>query len=349
MQRKPGLVFGSWNTLFVLSLVLIAGCAHQTPVAENAAPAATAESTETDLAATSTETIDPTPKAPEPPNPEKLGEYKKGIRIQLDYAEIQLRKVPRRTPGKLEVKVLSGGENCKVHLEEVDEKLYILEQGQSFLAHTQSQTTVTPEVAVNEHPVAPGEVSFSPAAQILREGGQSATSKSEYFHSGLACHYQIALAVRTTPAEFVLKQGSIDVENWDHEIQARMDWGEMNLLNVGGLQVLCGECTLTGERVHGKVRFDIQKGNIGLDGLEDSVQGRTQGDLVLKWAKISRSSEVKIHSLAGDVILAIPGRVPLAMDLQVPRGEVYSKFLPSSFGVPVSINAEQGNIRLLKR
>lgn len=339
-----------YSGMLVALVLFAAGCAHQQGTTGNSTEVIpTVVEGDNSAAATDAEgtVAETTPKTPEPPNPDKLNEYKKGVSVQLDYAEIQLRKVPKRTPGRLTVKVLRGGENCKVHLEEVDQKLYILEQGQSFLGQTQGQTTVKPEVATSAEST--GEQSLAPAAQILKEGGQSATNKSEFFHSGLNCHYQIELALRTTPAEFVLKRGTLDIENWDHLVQARMDWGEMNVSNVGALQVLCGECTLTGERVHGKVRFDVQKGNIGLDGLEDSVEGRTQGDLVLKWAKLSRSSEVKIHSLAGDVILAIPGRVPLSMDLQVPRGEVYSKFLPSHLGVPVSVTAEQGNVRLLKR
>ena len=63
-----------------------------------------------------------------------------------------------------------------------------------------------------------------------------------------------------------------------------------------------------------------------------------------------------VLSLSGDVFLTIPKLTLLALDLKVPKGEVYSNLKYSELvlnsqelrgGMPVSVVAEVGNIRII--
>ncbi|MBI2605196.1 MAG: hypothetical protein HYW49_03850 [Deltaproteobacteria bacterium] len=172
-----------------------------------------------------------------------------------------------------------------------------------------------------------------------------------------ACHYEVKIATPDAgELEVDIRRGSLAVSNWPEPIRVRLRWGEIEFEAIGPLSVDCVECSIDGSGIAGKLRYSVGKGNIGVEGLTGSVDGFTHGDTVLRWKKMNPGSQVSVTSLVGDVILEIPKTVPLALDLRVPKGEIYSRLKPSEVvvnsqelrrGIPLTVVAESGNLRLL--
>jgi hypothetical protein len=239
----------------------------------------------------------------------------------------RLEKAPRHKKnepkilGKIEVKLLKGDDHCKFQIKDQEPDFEIIDQAMLLKPST-----------------------FSKISGIFK----SAKSKVP---NVATCEYGVDIKMyETFPVEFNLKKATLFVENWDKPLTVDMSWGSIDLVSVSAINVKCGDCDLTGEKIKGHVQFNLDNGNVGLSGLTSNVEGITYGDTVLKWERLAQDSEVKLVSRAGDVILQFPKGVHLALDLKVPKGEIYSKNEEAAEkkGIPVSITAEAGNVKLYR-
>lgn len=246
-----------------------------------------------------------------------LGDFGK-VSISLAYADVTIVAGVATRKGTLRVQRLKGGENCKVYLHE---------------SKTIFELTETP-------PVETATASLSATAKRL-------FSRTSVPSTG-RCRFAVELGLREASQLNVdLKRGAILLEQWDQPTSLKLDWGDIDVGTVGALDVKCGRCTLAGEGVAGPLRFTIESGNVGLSGLVGAVDGKTLGDTILKWSKVKAGAAVKLVSQSGDVILTFPRGVPLDMQLKAPRGDVYiQKDHPENNGIPVSVTAEIGNVKL---
>lgn len=240
------------------------------------------------------------------------------IFIRVPRADITLGTGTSAKRGHLKVSLVAGSKDCKVRLRRTEDLIEILE----------------PLDASNKS----GSSSFSAVNKI-----------KSTLPNAARCHYAVSVALHeAAEAQIELVRGSLLAEGWDEPLRVKMDWGDVDVGSVGALSLVCGRCDLTGENIGGPLFYKIDSGNVGLMGLEDSVEGETLGDTVLKWRRIRSRSSVKISSRAGDVILSFPGAVPLAIDLKAPRGEVKTKCENESGGIPVSVSAGLGNVQVLR-
>lgn len=235
------------------------------------------------------------------------------ISIHLAYAEVSLASGMNYRKGRLKIERLSGESNCKVRVQESDNGLELSEPGDSH-------------------------DSLSAVAKVKSAIPLAAK-----------CRFSIAVELKEAAEIHVeLVRGTLRAETWDEPIHAKIEWGEIDVGTVGELSVVCGRCTLTGDGVDGQIHYNLETGNVGLTGLTGSVEGQTLGDTVLRWRKLPVDSNIKLTSHAGDVILFFPESVPLAIDLKAPHGEVNSRFQTGSHGVPVTVSAELGNVKVYR-
>lgn len=234
------------------------------------------------------------------------------IAINLTHADVSLvGNVPARK-GRLKLERVAGDQNCLVKMSETNQTLDLTDDSK-------------PDLELN-----------------------SSRHKSALPPSS-RCHFSIEIGLpEAIETSIALTRGLVSAEAWDAALELKIAWGDIDVGSVGPLNVNCGRCTLTGDGVSGPFHYALNVGNVGVSGLSDSVDGRTLGDTVLKWKKIKSDSNVKVASHAGDVILFFPRFAPLALSLQAPRGEVFSKESEREHGVPVSASAELGNIQLYR-
>ncbi|MEW6056073.1 MAG: hypothetical protein AB1540_05610 [Bdellovibrionota bacterium] len=245
-----------------------------------------------------------------------LGVFTK-INLQVEHADVRLVAGQPVRKGKLNVALLRGRPECNVRVSETDGVLDVVE--------------------------APGEARTVQQISGVGKSGRSSVPDAK-------CHFEIEMELSESAELSVdLKRGSIFLEQWPRSAHLKLGWGEVAVGNAGALVVECGRCTLTGEEIDGPVRFQLESGNVGLAGLSSSVEGQTLGDAVLKWKKVRPKAEVKVVSRAGDAILFFPSGVPLSLELQAPRGDVSSKVGKENHqGVPVSVTAQAGNVRVYR-
>lgn len=249
-----------------------------------------------------------------------LTEYDK-IQIDLDSAEVVVHgKFPHRK-GSLSVSLVKENPKCKIHVSESEELLRISDSDDPNTSSSK----------------------FSEMLSTVATKGGGIPSHSP-------CVFSIDLEMpEASNLAIDLRRGSVALEQWDEPTVLRMGWGDIDVGRVADLSVECVRCNLTGEGVSGPLQFKMDRGNVGLAGLETTVTGQTLGDTVLKWRRIKSDAGVNLVSRAGDVILSFPKGVPLALELKAPRGEVYSKDMTMGLrGIPVSVSAEIGNVRLYR-
>ncbi|MBI3555508.1 MAG: hypothetical protein HY074_04515 [Deltaproteobacteria bacterium] len=237
------------------------------------------------------------------------------IGIHLANAEITLSSGAGIRKGHLKIEKISGDADCKVRVQDSEKGIEISEP---LLRHSPD----------------------GHSAVVKVKSALPVVSK---------CRFSIEIGLKkAADTNIELVRGTLSVEGWDEPLRVKMEWGEIDVGTVGELSVVCGRCSLTGEGVEGPLHYTLETGNVGLTGLAGSVEGQTLGDTVLKWRKLRADSNVKLSSRAGDVILFFPETVPLAIDLKAPHGEVNSRFQTGAHGVPVSVSAELGNVKVYR-
>ncbi len=237
------------------------------------------------------------------------------ISIHLAYAEISLSGAGSRK-GRLKIEKLSGEADCRLRIQESDKGLEISEP---LLARR-------------------GAEGLSAVGKV--KSALPVVSK---------CRFSIAIELKkAVETSIELVRGTLSADSWDEPLRIKLDWGEIDVATVGALSVACGRCSLTGEGVAGPLHYNLETGNVGMAGLAGSVEGQTLGDTILKWRKLRSDSNIKVTSRAGDVILFFPESVPLAIDLKAPRGDVNSRFQTGAHGIPVSVSAELGNVKVYR-
>jgi hypothetical protein len=251
----------------------------------------------------------------------KLNGFQK-VHVRLSSAETWFTGNALKKQGKLKVTLLRGSASeCHVRVQEKEGGLFI------------EEVALSPQALVSAR-------KFS---GVGKHSGRSTVP------SGFKCHYALELSLHEAgDLDLELKRGGVLVEQWNKPVTVKLDWGDVDVGEVGPLKVACGRCTLAGEGVEGSLQYRIENGNVGLAALSGTVDGSTAGDTVLKWRKMRADTKVKLVSHAGDVILSFPSAIPLSMELSAPRGEVYSLSDVGGGGIPVSVMAELGNVRLYR-
>ncbi len=181
----------------------------------------------------------------------------------------------------------------------------------------------------------------------------------EHFNENEKCKFYIEIKLyETVPVEIALGVGSLWASNWDDSILVNIENGDVDFENISSLDITCKECTVAGSGVRETLKYEIGNGNIGVEGLSAAVNGKTSGDTVLKWSKLSFGTNVSVESSSGDIIVGLPHAPPYIFDLKVPNGDVYSSLHPDSIAMlerspsqnikytVISIQAEVGNVRL---
>ena len=179
----------------------------------------------------------------------------------------------------------------------------------------------------------------------------------DFMPEEVKCRFQIEIST-AKPAELMIniERGVASISNWKESITVESKNADVDIAEVGPTAVKCERCTFSGSGVYGRLKYEIDNGNVGVEGLTATVDGRTLGDVVLKWNKVLPGSFIKVLSHYGDVFLTIPQKTLLALDLKVPKGEVYSNKKSSELvlnsaelhgGMPVSVVAETGNVRII--
>lgn len=179
----------------------------------------------------------------------------------------------------------------------------------------------------------------------------------EHITQKVKCRFDVTITgIAAASTDINLGKGTIQAMNWNQPLNAVIDSGDFDFENLGLIQLQCNRCNLSGSGASGGVRYTIGNGNIGIENLEGSVEGSSNGDHVLKWRKLLPGSKVLVNASAGDVIVAFPKNAHLSLELKVPRGEVYSQLSSNETvlnaqelrqGTPVSISAATGNVRIL--
>lgn len=235
----------------------------------------------------------------------------KVIFIDLDEAEVQL-MTAKQAPDELKVELIAGEQQCGVELKEKNEILHVAKKQNYPL------------------PV---------------EGLSGLLKKRKK-----DCKYRLSLLTRQPlKLDLQLKKGKVVVQDWKAPLDLKMEQGELDLFDVKALELDCSHCLVTGKKVEGPIRYALDSGNVGLEGIRGSVDGRTLGDSVLHWDTIASEDAVKIQSRAGDVILFFPAKIALAVNIKAPRGEVFNKDYLAQRGIPVEVHAASGNVHLFKK
>lgn len=241
------------------------------------------------------------------------------VAIDLPFADVMVTSSKTLRKGSLRVQLLKGdASSCRVYVNDAEEVLQI----------------------TDKPPAATSHASISAMHKLFALRTPMPTA--------LKCRFGVELSLReSAPLSVVITRGAIAIENWSAPSTLSLEWGDIDVGAVGGLSVKCGRCTLAGEDVAGPLKFAVESGNVGLSGLAGSVEGQTLGDTILKWRRVKSDASVKLVSQAGDVILTFPGGAPLDLDLKAPRGDVFTpKHRSGGRGIPVSVLAEAGNVRL---
>lgn len=190
-----------------------------------------------------------------------------------------------------------------------------------------------------------------------REGESffSRFKKSHKIPSGFGCLYLVEVVLKKeTALKIDLVRAEIEVAHFNNApIDIHLKWGDVDLAEVGPVNVQCEHCMLSGEAVNGPVTYNIEQGNVGLAGLTDSVVGSTNGDVILKWKKISATTQAKIISKAGDVVVMVPPQAKPWPTVQCQRGDISSNYfdvkdLPSLQQSSFQVTAELGNVRFYR-
>ena len=145
-----------------------------------------------------------------------------------------------------------------------------------------------------------------------------------------------------------LKRGSFFISSWNKPISLKVEFGDIDLEKVSKTNIECVECNLSGEEVDGELSYKIDSGNVGFEGLTDSVVGETLGDSVLHWKKFPTKGSVTVLSKMGNIHLKVPRGLSLNADLKAPRGDIYvDEGLNTSSGIAFAATAEGGSVRVL--
>jgi hypothetical protein len=200
------------------------------------------------------------------------------------------------------------------------------------------------------------------------------SKKSKSFIPALEkCHFEVQLVLpEAARLKIHLKRGLLSLDHWRESLELKMGWGDIDLFESGSklvdsflqdrwisaptnIDIECGRCTLTGMQLEGSLKYNLEAGNVGLSLLEDSVEGKTLGDTVLRWKKLALHSKIQVESKAGDVHLFFPGGAPIRAELKnltIKPGEEdpLAKFSVSnlSSSIPVEVSAESGNVKLYR-
>lgn len=242
------------------------------------------------------------------------------LSINLAFADVRLTGDYAGRKGTVRVQRIKGDASCKVYLDRNAQSLELSENPPSRSSET--------------------AISVSAVKKLL--------ARVSSMPPEARCRYSVEVGLKTAAELSIeLKRGAIAIEHWDKPAYVRVDWGDIDVGSVDALDVKCGRCTLAGEGIAGALRFALDSGNVGLSGLSGAVEGQTYGDTILKWRRVKPNAAVKLVSKAGDVILTFPKGVPLDMELKAPRGDVFTpKDKVQRHGIPVSVTAEVGNVRL---
>lgn len=179
----------------------------------------------------------------------------------------------------------------------------------------------------------------------------------DWMPSDQRCRFDVELILsQAVDLDLDVGAGAVDVSGWNQPVRIRTDLADVNVENVGALTVKGAQVTLSGSGVSGPLKWEFDHGNVGIEALSAGAEGKTSGDVVLKWTKMDPGSKVDVQTKHGDVALAIPKAVHVALDLKVPRGEVYVSLKEREFamnsqelrsGHPVNVTAELGSVRIL--
>lgn len=230
------------------------------------------------------------------------------IEINVPFADIQVEAgLPRRQTA-LRIQRLEGGDGCRIRIVENDTEL---------------------------------KLSYAEEPQSTKPAAASAGKKDQ-------CRFGIDLRLHEAAALGVdVRRGGIMVERWKEPVDIKMESGDIDLGDVGPVSVVCGKCTLAGDGVTGALKYTIEQGNVGLAGLVGGAEGKTLGDTILKWKSIRAGTKINVVSRAGDIYLVFPKGTPLSTELKAPKGDVDSRFKDQGSGIPVSVQADLGNVRVL--
>jgi len=79
------------------------------------------------------------------------------------------------------------------------------------------------------------------------------------------CRYEVEIdSAESIDLGVQIVRGSLTAENWKKNIEVELDWGDVDVGNVGAVNINCGRCTVAGENVSGRFDFRIANGNVGV-------------------------------------------------------------------------------------